>query len=420
MAISFIVSILTARYLGPSNYGVISYAASFIAFFTSIASLGLNNTIVIELINNKDKEGTVLGTGIAYQVVSGLLSSVAIFLLVYFLNPDDSTTYFITILQSLSLVFQSFQLINYWYQSKLQSRVSTIVASVAYIIVTLYKVFLLITAKSVLWFAFSSSFNYIVLSLLLIFEYQRSNGQKLAFSAFLGRKMLKRSSHFILSGLMVAVYSQMDRIMIGSMMGKTSVGYYSASSTICNTWVFLLGAIIDSARPLIMEYRKENEALYERRLTQLYAAIIWISFIFSTVIFIFSKKIILLTYGQGYLDATSSLRILTWYTAFAYSGVVKNIWLVCEHKEKYVKYLSFAGAVSNLVLNFALIPTFGIAGAAFSSLATQVITNFLMPCIIKELRPDAGHMYNAFLLRGVISKQEIKKRLGNFKTTHKW
>lgn len=413
--ISFFVSMITARYLGPSNYGIISYGASFVAFFAGIASLGLNNTIVNELINHKDQEGTVLGTGMLLQLLSGLASSIAIVIIVYVLNSDDKITFFVTVLQSISLAFQAFQLINYWYQSKLKSKISTIVSSITYILITSYNVILLMLGKSVLWFAFASTLNYLIIALLLFLSYKKNNGYKLQFSTALGVLMLKRSCHFILPGIMVAIYGQIDKMMIGSMMTKAAVGYYSASFIICNSWVFLLGAIIDSARPIIMEHKVNNEILYEKRLKQLYAAIIWNSIFVSVFICIFAKWIVFILYGEDYLQAVMPLRIITWYTAFSYLGVAKNIWLICEHKEKHLIYLSFAGAASNVVLNIFLIPTLGIVGAAIASLLTQVITNLLMSCIIKDLRLDAKYICDAFLLRGVVTKQEIINSIQRYK-----
>ena len=54
---ALIVSMLTARYLGPSNFGLINYAASIVAFFLPIAQLGINNILVHEFVNNPEEEG---------------------------------------------------------------------------------------------------------------------------------------------------------------------------------------------------------------------------------------------------------------------------------------------------------------------------------------------------------------------------
>ena len=41
MVLSFLISIFTARYLGPSNFGIINYAGAYVAFFTSLCTLGI-------------------------------------------------------------------------------------------------------------------------------------------------------------------------------------------------------------------------------------------------------------------------------------------------------------------------------------------------------------------------------------------
>ncbi len=46
------------------------------------------------------------------------------------------------------------------------------------------------------------------------------------------------------------------------------------------------------------------------------------------------------------------LRIITWYTAFSYLGVARNAWIVCENKQKYLKWVYGAAAVSNVIFEF--------------------------------------------------------------------
>ena len=62
MLIAFIVSIFTARYLGPSNYGLISYSAAYVAFFTSVCTLGINSVIIKDFVDYPDEQGNAIGT----------------------------------------------------------------------------------------------------------------------------------------------------------------------------------------------------------------------------------------------------------------------------------------------------------------------------------------------------------------------
>ena len=54
--LSLVINMLTARYLGPSNYGLITYAASLVAFVLPIAQLGFNNILVQEIVNDPENE----------------------------------------------------------------------------------------------------------------------------------------------------------------------------------------------------------------------------------------------------------------------------------------------------------------------------------------------------------------------------
>lgn len=408
MSISLVIGMITARYLGPSNFGVINYTASFVAFFTSICTLGLNGIIVKELIDNPDLEGEILGTSIIMRLASSLFSCISILYIIKVLNPEQNIFLVVAFLQVISLVFQSFDMINYWYQAKMMSKFCAIIQSVGYLAMTVYRIIILILGKSIEWFAFCTSLDMIVISSLLLISYYRNGGKKLRFSWELSQNMLSKSYHFILSGLMVAVYGQMDKIMLGKMISTDVVGFYSTAAAICSMWTFVLLAIIDAARPIIMEVRNENKELYKRRLKQLYAAIIWMSFSVSVIFSIFAKWIILILYGKQFIPAAAPLRIIVWSTAFSYLGVARGIWLVCEGKQKYVKHLSFLGAVCNLIFNFMLIPRIGITGAAIATLITQIMTNFIIPMIIKETRENSIYIIDAFLLKDVVSKETIQ------------
>ena len=91
MLISLIVGLLTARYLGPSNYGLINYATSFTAFFAAFCNLGINSLLVKELVDRPEKEGEVLGTAIFLRGISSLLSAITIIAVVSIIDADEST-----------------------------------------------------------------------------------------------------------------------------------------------------------------------------------------------------------------------------------------------------------------------------------------------------------------------------------------
>ena len=266
---------------------------------------------------------------------------------------------------------------------------------------SVYKIALLILGKSVEWFAFATSFEYIVILIILIIMYIKNGGQKFKVSIKTGINLLKQSYHFIVSGLLVTVYTQMDKIMIAHYIDQTQVGLYSAATAISSMWGFIPNAIINSIRPTIYEAKERDEQLYLRRLKQLYAMVFWCGVFFALGITVFSKIIVGILYGQEYLGATISLVILSWSTIFAYLGTARGVWVVCENKNKYTKKYVFWGALVNLILNAIFIPAIGINGAAIATLIAQIIVAIVAPGFYRDTRTSVKHMMDAIFLKGI-------------------
>ncbi len=401
LLLSLIIGRITAQYLGPSNYGIIEYTSSYVAFFTAICTLGFTNTVVKELIDSPDKQGATLGTMMFFRICSSIMSSAALVCLIYIIDEGDWTIVWVGFLQSLTLVFQSFEMIAYWYQSNLESKVSVKIQTYAYLIMAFYKIVILILQKDVVWFAFTTALENLAIAVLLLISYYMRKGQKLTVSLQHGKAMLARSYQFVLSGLISTVYAQMDRIMLKQMLNETVVGLYSAAMNISSIWNFVLLALINSAQPLIIASKEKDEALYIKQLKRLYAAIIWIGIVVTAGICLFARELIWVLYGRRYLEAANTLKISSWYTIFAMLGTARGIWLVCEDKAKYAKYYFGIGSVVNVLLNYLLIPYLGSEGAALATLATQVITAVIAPLFFKETRIHTRYVIEAFFLKGI-------------------
>lgn len=409
MAVSLVVGMLTARYLGPSNYGIINYAAAYTAFFTIFCTLGINSVLVKEFIDHPNEEGEIIGTSLLLRGISSFLSVITIMCIVCVVDAGETVTILVVALSSIGSVFHIFETFNFWFQSKLQSKVTAMASLTAYILVAAYRIVLLITQRNIFWFAFSSSLDYIFVGIFLFAAYKRYNGSKLSFSWECGKRILSQSCHFILPSLMVSIYGQTDKIMLKQMMGAEEIGFYSTAVTLCNMWCFVLTAIIDSAYPAIMEAYKHDEAVFVKRNKQLYAIVFYLSVFVSAMYVIFSELIIHIMYGEAYMAAVAPLRIITWYTAFSYLGVARNAWIVSKQKQKHLIYIYVSAAVINVILNWVLIPVWGASGAALASLIAQIMTTVVVPFFIRDLRENTRLLIDALLLKDVLPERRSRE-----------
>lgn len=401
MIISLFVGIITARYLGPENYGLISYGGAYVAFFTSLCNLGINSVIIKEFYDNPNEQGTAIGSVLLMRFVSSLLSVITIVSIVMVLDRDEPQTVAVVFLCSLGAVFHIFEIFNYWFQSIYKSKITALATFLAYIVTSLYKIVLLILGKSICWFAFATSVDYITVAIFLLLAYKKYNGPKLRFSFKKAKALLKVSYHYILSSTMVAIYGQTDKLMLKQMLNETEVGYYSTAITICMMWTFVLQAIIDSIYPSILKLKSENQEAYERKNRQLYAIVFYVSCFVSVGFLMFGDFVVKVLYGEAYSDSATVLKIATWYVAFSYLGVARNAWIVSENKQKYLKYIYGCAAVMNVILNAVVIPFWGASGAALATLITNVFTSIVLPLCFKEMRPNAKLMLDAIFLKNV-------------------
>ena len=412
--LSIVISMLTARYLGPSNFGLINYAASLVTFCTPIMQLGLTNVMVQELTESPKEEGGVIGTATFLSALSSLFCIVGITVFAFFANPNDSVTVLVCALYSVMLLFQAFEIIQYWFQAKLLSKYSSIASLLAYLVVSGYKVFLLVTGKGVVWFAVSYSIDYLLITTILYFIYSKKGGARLYLSKTLAKKMFNKGKHYIVAGLMVNIFAQSDKLMIKHMLGDDYTGFYSAATTMATMTSFIFVAIIDTMRPIIFEAKMRESPSYALNIKRLYCMIIYLSIIQSLLMTIFSDVIVKIMYGVDYMPASSALKIVVWYTTFSYLGAVRNIWMLSEQKQKYLWIINTSGAAANIILNFLLIPNMGIEGAALASLITQFFTNVIMGWIIPPIWPNNALMIqslNPLILVNIGKTLFSKKKL---------
>lgn len=386
--LALVIGMLTARYLGPSQFGVINYAASLVAFATPIMQLGLNNVLVQEFVNKTENDGVILGSSIFLSVASAVLCMVGLFVTVQFLNFGEQETIIVCSLYSTILLFQALELTQYWFQAKLLSKYTSLAAFFAYLIVSIYKTYLLISGKSVYWFAVSNSFDCMLLAVAYIVLYKKNGGVSLSVSFCTIKRIFAQSRYYIIPNMMMVIFAQTDRVMLKNMLGNADVGFYSAALTCAGMSGFFFSALIDSFRPVILESKKNSEDSFENKMSFLYGLIAYFALAQCVLMTLFAPFIIKILYGHSFLPSICVLQIVVWYTTFSYLGGTHPIWILATGNQKYLWIINLGGALCNVVLNFVLIPQFGACGAALASVVTQFFSAFIMMFIVKTYRPS--------------------------------
>lgn len=398
VSINFLITIYLIRYLGPKNFGLLSYAISYFSILSGLASLGLDNILVRELVANVNKENQLLGTSFYLRIIA---SSVTIFLIIVavIITREDLFTAILILVISSSVIFQCFNVIDYYFQAKVQSKYVVYSQFTSFIITSLTKVLLIYYKADLIYFAITITLESLLLAAGFYLVYKKINFGKLnwQFSYDLSKKLIKDSYPLILSGLVIAVYMKIDQIMIKKMLSDSELGFYASAVKICESFYFIPMVLTNSIFPAIINAKKKGAEFYKLRLQQLYNLTAWISIGIAIPLTIFAPQIITLLYGGKFISAVPVLQIYIWSAIATFLGVASSQFLIAENFTKISFYRTFIGMITNVILNLILIPQMGIIGSAFATLISYSVATFSL-IIWKNTREQVIMMFKSLFL----------------------
>ena len=366
-----VVGVLLARYLGPEQYGVLTYAQSYVAMFGFLVGLGLDSITVREIVKNPGKSDIIVGTAFWLKLSMSVIIIAVINLSSFGFN-DDKQTQLLVVVLSLSLVYQAFYVFVNFFQAKVNIRYISILIVISNLLLIITKLFLIANESSLLGFIIIDSSVLIMLGLSYYFLYSSNNNlnifKLLVFDLSFAKKMLMDSWPLMISSGAIVLYMRLDQIMIKEMLSLEDLGNYAVSVRISESWYFIPMIISGVLYPSIIKAKEVDLELYHLRLKQLFFTTIWIAIIFAFFLLYFSGDIITMLFGNKYSTENNVLSILAFAGIFVAMGYVNGKWMIAENYTKIELVRNVFGLVVNVILNIILIPIYGIDGAAISTL----------------------------------------------------
>jgi O-antigen/teichoic acid export membrane protein len=386
-AVSFFTVAIVARYLGPDNYGKLSYAQSFIAVFAVFASLGIDTVVYRDLVAHPEKEREILGTAIYAKLFFGVLALAAAVATALFLDGDSILTALIAIV-SLTFIFQPLGTINNLIGAKVASRYYGYATILVSFVIAGMKLLLVYLGQGILWFAALVALEAIIYGIYYVAVYiLRFEGapSHWMFSRRTFVRLFLDSWPLFLAGVSGYFYGRIDQVMLQHYLGSASVGVYDAAVRLTEMWAFFPSVIIISLFPAITAAFANDRPLYYRRLRALTLLTLGTTFVISVPIFLLAPFIVHIVFGSAFAATSGVLRIYLW------SGIGSAlVWLVqsclvIENRSMQFFVITFSGALANVALNIILIPMAGMAGSAAATLLSYAVM-FAVLCLFPENR----------------------------------
>ena len=387
MVVSLLVGIYVARYLGPERFGLLSYTLSFVLLFSSLASFGLDDILVRELVKQPEQRNNLLGTVFWLKVCGTAIMSTTIAVVLQFM-AEDQQTYWMIALITFGFLFQATNVVDFYFQSQVQSKFAVRAQAFQLLLTSIFKIYLVWNQAELIWFAFALMLDQVVVAVLflLVYHWKIEWFPFLSFTWVQAKKLMIDAWPLIFAGMVVSVYMKIDQVMLKEMLDAKAVGVYAAAVKLCEAWYFVPTAVIASLFPAIITARKNSETLYEERVQKLYDLMVWVAVAVALPTTLFADWVILILYGADFQEAADVLKMYIWAGVFVSLGVASSKWLIAENLERYSFYSTLLGAILNIVCNFYLIPIYGIRGAALATLISYGTAAYLSMAIFEKTR----------------------------------
>jgi len=395
MVITLFVGIYVARYLGPTNYGLLSYAISFVVLFSAIATLGLDNIVVRNLVRNEEKRDELLGAGFVLKILGSILLLGIVAFVVRFAANDDFTNLLIFII-AIATIFQSFNAIDFYFRSKVLSKYAVYARTFSIVSSAIIKLLLIYFKMGLIYFAAVVVVENAILAVGLIAMYSKQKLNIFNWRAKLdwAKSLLKDSWPLMLSGVAISIYMRIDQVMIKAIVGPKAVGNYAIAVRLSEAWYFIPWAITISVFPAIVNAKKVSEKLYNTRLRKLYVLMTWLAVGIAMPISFLANDIIRILFGDQYQYAAGALRIYVWAGVFVFLGGASEQYLIAENYTRISFIRTFVGMIINVSLNIILIQEYGINGASIATVISYFVATFFI-VFIPKTRKQAVLMFKS-------------------------
>ncbi len=391
----FLVGVYVARYLGPTQFGTLSYSLAFVALFGAVARLGLDAVVIRELIANPERRSVLLGTAFWLKVAGALVALLLIAVSIGLASTPENVRVYVIVI-GCGLAMQAFDVVDLDFQARSLPKYAAICRMYQLAISSSVKLVLVATQAELWAFVAVSLLDQLVLAAAFVIAMRRMEGVARFFRRFdmeAARQLFSAAAPLAVAALMVAVYMRVDQLLIMELLGVRAVGIYAAASNLTEALYIVPTVVASSFFPAIL-YARPSATLYQARLSSLYKATLGFGVASALLVSAGSDMIVRLLYGPQFAEAAPVLAVHVWTLIVVCLSAVLGKWLVAEALQSLVPRMTLVAMIVNIAMILVLVPAFGLVGAAAAACVAQIVPALLFLSLDARLR---AHLRGALL-----------------------
>lgn len=364
-----------ARVLMPEGIGAINFLNSIIGYIVLLTSLGIPMYAVKEVAKYRDdkaKRDQITVEIIILSFILCLLGYVAVWILAKYVPQIHQQASLFYIL-SLTIVFSTIG-VNWFYQGIEDFKFITIRAI---IIRTLSAVSLFLFVKDssdLLIYGIIIVGSTVGNNIINFIHLRKHIDRKIINLRSLNiRQHIKPAFEVFILNLIISLYIQLNSVMLGFISGDEQVGYFTAGTKITHIGLTIISSLGTVLLPRCSHLLKIGDyGGFSTIINKSLNLTLALSLPMMAGLMILAGPVTMIFCGEEYFDSIPILYLNAPVIVFISLTNVMGIQILYPKDKVNIVILSVtAGAVSNLVLNFILIPPYGAYGAAISTLIAE-------------------------------------------------
>ena len=382
-----LVGIIVARYLGPEQYGLMNYVLSYVFLFQTFAIFGLDSIEIREEARHQANFETIIGTAFGIKIITGVIFMILSIATSFVMEADSYTTILVAI-YSFSIVLNSFSVIRNYFTSIVQNEY-VVKAEISRCLLSMaIKIVLLLLHLPLIWFIVSYMIDFAFLASGYVVAYHAKIGKlyNWKFDKKTALFLLKESFPLLLTSTAVIMYQRIDQVMIGQMADKTAVGYFSVATRFVEVLIYIPMTLAQTIAPVLVRARERSEQEYEKKCQQFMNFSLWLSLSAAFATSLLANPIVGITFGSAYTPAVLVLQIMAFKVASVALSNTAGTMLVCEGLQKYAILRDAFGCIVCIVLNYLLLPHYGIIAAAYVAIISNIAAGYVADAFIPAYR----------------------------------
>jgi O-antigen/teichoic acid export membrane protein len=372
--LTFILMVYLARCLGSLQFGKFTFATSFALLFITLSDLGITTLTIREVARNKAMGPQYVGGSATLKVGLSIFAFLIIAISLTIMNvPFDTkmAAYLIgacIIFRNMGgffgAVFQAYEEMKYVTISEISQKILLLIVC----LLLLHQGYGLISISLVYFF---SGILYCLFNIGLV--YWKFLKPRYRINTRFWGAQIKEALPLAFVAVISMVYYNIDIVMLGKMKGEEIAGWYGASYHLFFALTTFSGAFLSAAFPVMSRFFEEAEELLIKAYQKSFKVMIGVGIPVAVGGFLLAEKIILFLFGPQYQHSVPILKIFCFLIIFSYLNGLAGYFLTSTNRQRLTAKIIAVTTGINVSLNFILIPRYSYIGAAFATVASEVL-----------------------------------------------